>query len=207
MSTLDPPPANLSALKLPMVSVRRRKGALVRLAWPDPATYGGFRSSAKYRFDAPDGSFGVLYAAFELETAFAESVLRDTPAHAKSLQVTLDYRDVADRQVVPLDTDAAARPLRLIKLYDRGLAAARTDNQIATVDDYAVTRRWAKALYEHPQQPDGIVYLSRFLAPHRSVVLFDRCRGLFDIGTVTPLLAHPGLGKILDTFELAIDRP
>ncbi len=205
MSRLNPPPANLSDLKLKLYSVRRRAGALIRLAWPAPATHDGFRRSARYRFDAPAGEFGVLYAAFDLETSFVESVLRDTPANAKAAKITLDYAELEDRRVVVLDTDRAARPLRLIKLYRDGLVAARTDNRVASVDDYATTQLWARALHNHPQQPDGIVYLSRFLGPNKAVVLFDRCRDLFEIGSVTPLLAHPGLAKIMDEFELGVD--
>ena len=207
MSQLDPPPKNLSELKLPIFAVRRRAGALVRLAWPDPTTHDGFRRSAKYRFDAPDGSFGVLYAAFDLKTAFAETVLRDSPARTEAAKIRLDYAELEARRVVAIDTHAATRPLRLIKLYGDGLVAARTDNRIATLDEYSLTRAWAKALHAHPQQADGIVYLSRFMAPHKAVVLFDRSPHLIKGGTVTPLLLHSGLAKILDDLELAIDPP
>lgn len=205
MSQLDPPPENLSELKLPIYAVRRRAGALVRLAWPNPTTHDGFRRSAKYRFDAPDGSFGVLYAAFDLKTAFAETVLRDTPARTKAAKIRLDYAELEARRVVAIDTHAATRPLRLIKLYGDGLVAARTDNRIATLDEYSLTRAWAKALHAHPQQADGIVYLSRFMAPRKAVALFDRSQHLRKVGTVTPLLLHSGLAKILDDLELSID--
>jgi hypothetical protein len=207
MSPLDPPPENLSELKLPIFAVRRRAGALVRLAWPDPGTHGGFRRDAQYRFDAPDGSFGVLYAAFDLKTAFAETVLRDKPARTKAAKIRLDYAEVEARRVVAIDTHMATRPLRLIKLYGDGLVAARTDNRIATLDEYSLTQAWAKALHAHPQQADGIVYLSRFMAPHKAVVLFDRSQHLMKVGTVIPLLSQRGLAKILDDLELSIDPP
>jgi hypothetical protein len=207
MSQLDPPPEHLSELKLPIFAVRRRTGALVRLAWPDPGTHCGFRRDARYRFDAPDGAFGVLYAAFDLKTAFAETVLRDTPARTKAAKIRLDYAELEARRVVAIDTHAATRPLRLIKLYGDGLVAARTDNRIATLDEYSWTRAWAKALHAHPQQADGIVYLSRFMAPHKAVVLFDRSQPFMKVGTVTPLLLHKYLPKILDDLELSIDPP
>lgn len=207
MSQLDPPPENLSELTLPIFPVRRRAGALVRLAWPDPGTHGGFRRDARYRFDAPDGSFGVLYAAFDLLTAFAETVLRDTPVRTKAAKMRLDYAELHARRVVTIDTHEAYRPLRLIKLYDKGLVAARTDNRVATVDDYAVTQAWAKALHDHPQQADGIVYLSRFMGPHRAVVLFDRSQTFMKVGAAIPLLLHKDLPKIMDDLELSIDPP
>lgn len=43
-------------------------------------------------------------------------------------------------RVVAIDKHAATRPLRLIKLYDDSLVAARTDNRIATLDEYTMTR-------------------------------------------------------------------
>ena len=54
--------------------------------------------------------------------------------------------------------------------------------------------------------PLSHAFAARFLAPRRSVVLFDRCAGLFEVGSSIPLLAHPGLAKVLDAFGLAIDR-
>lgn len=207
MSSLPSPPANLHERKLPLYALRRRKGALVRLAWNDPRSHLPFRTDARYRFDAPDGSFGVVYAAFDLDTAFVESVLRDKPARAKAGGVILDYGELRDRRVIALDTHAADRPLHLVKLYDDGLVALRTDNRISSVDAYDVTRAWAKALHDHPSAPDGLVYLSRYLGSRRSVVLFDRCRDQVAPGTVTLLVHHPGLPDLLDHFRLGISRP
>ena len=97
---------------------------------------------------------------------------------------------------------ADARALNLIKLYDEGLAAAKTDNRI----DYATTRRRAKAFHDHPLGADGIVYPSRYAGSKRSVVLFDRCAAAIEVAAVTPLTAHPEFGQILDTYELGIAR-
>ena len=207
MSRLKLPPKNLPDRDLPIYTLRRRRGALLRLAWADPASHLPFRRDARYRFDSPDGRFGVVYAAFDLDTAFVETLLRDKPASDAGPGVMLDYRDVRDRCVVTLDTDGTARPLHLVRLYGDGLAALGTDTGIFSVDDYDTTRTWAASLHAHPARPDGIVYLSRFLAPRRSVVLFDQSSDALRIGKVSPLLRHRELPRLLDRFHIGIMRP
>lgn len=49
----------------------------------------------------------------------------------------LTYEELARRRVVQLRSVTGGRALRLVKLYDEGLAAAKVDNRIATEDDYA----------------------------------------------------------------------
>lgn len=181
---------------------------LLRLAFRSRASQLGFRDSAKYRFDAPGGEFGVLYAAFDLATAFAETVLRTVPQEIPAgEEPLLTYEELARRRVLQLRSVTGGRALRLVKLYDEGLAAAKVDNRIATDDDYATTRLWAKAFHDHPENVDGIVYLSRFMGTRRSVVLFDRCAGLLRRGRLTPLLEHADFPGVVRDFRLAITRP
>ena len=137
------PPKAFDRTNLALIEVE--PSTLLRLASRARASHLGFRRSARYRFDAPAAEFGVLYAAFDLATAFAETVLRtvpqETPAGEEPL---LTYEELSRRRVVHLAPVARGRPLRLIKLYDEGLAAAKVDNRIATVDDYATTRIWPR---------------------------------------------------------------
>jgi hypothetical protein len=173
MSSLPPPPANLHGRKLPLYSLRRRQAALVRLAWENPATHLLFRRDARYRFDAPDASFGVVYAALDLETAFVETIVRDRPGSPTGPAIMLDYAELADRRVVVLDTHGATRP-------------------------------WAKALYDHLETPDGLIYLSRYLGNRRSVVLFELCRPQVALGSIKPLLRHPQLAMLLDRYRIGL---
>ena len=206
MSDLPPPPKDFDALELQVEEVE--PAALVRLAWRPKATYLRFRRDAQYRFDPPDRSFGVLYAAFDLQTAFVESVLRETPQKtAPSYAVPLAWSELAPRRAVSMARGTAKRRLRLIALHGPGLVAARTDNRITTVDDYPVTRQWSKAFYDHPVQADGLLYMSRFLGDRHSVALFDRARRVVKAGRVVPLLEHPDFGAVLDEFGIAVERP
>jgi len=206
MTGIPAPPADFARLHLLLEEISA--GALLRLTWRTAAAALAFRHESRFRFDAPTRSFGVMYAAFDLETAFAEAVLRDKPAAAGTLhQVPLDYDDIAGRCVVTFAEGPARRPLRLIKLYDNGLAAARTDNRLATVDDYALTQLWAEAFHRHPVNADGIVYMSRYMGARKSVALFDRCAPAIAVEREIPLLEHPRLPGLLDIFGVAIDPP
>jgi hypothetical protein len=138
MARIQAPPRKFNALALLTEEVDA--ASLVRLAWDDPSTHCRFTKKARYRFDAPDKSFGVLYAASDVATAFAETVVRDTPKRSGAgAAVVVDYKEIASRCVIALKTGADRRPLRLIKLYDEGLAAAQTDNQISSRDHYPTT--------------------------------------------------------------------
>jgi hypothetical protein len=200
------PPPGFDRADLELVDVD--PGELLRLAFRTKVSQLTFRASARYRFDAPTGEFGVLYAAFDLATAFAETVLRTVPQSIPAgEEPLLTYEELARRRVVQFAEAPAGRPMRLVKLYDEGLAAAKVDNRIATDDDYATTRLWARAFHDHPERVDGVAYLSRFMGARRSVVLFDRCAGLLRRGRVVPLLKHADFPGVVRDFRLAINRP
>ena len=206
MARIQEPPQDFDRLSLVIIEVD--PGVLVRVAWADPTHHLSFGRRARYRFDAPEGEFGTLYAAFDFTTAFVETVLRDSARHqpAGGL-VILDYRALEQRRVIQLGAGAESRPICLIKLYDDGLAAAHTDNQIASRDHYPTTQRWSQAFHGHPVGADGIVYMSRYMGSTRSVVLFDRAKDAVSEMASTPLLAHPELPDVLERFEIGIDAP
>jgi hypothetical protein len=203
MARIQAPPRNFNLLQLITEAVE--PSALVRMAWRDPATHCRFGREARYRFDAPDRSFGVMYAAFDVETAFAETVLRDKPT--RSADVILDYHELESRSAIEMKRGADNRPLRLIKLYDEGLAAAHTDNQISARDHYPTTQRWAQIFHAHSVTADGMVYMSRYMGAGKSVALFDRCSAAVAAGDATPLLEHREFPNVAAMFDPAIDRP
>ena len=202
MARIQAPPRNFPLLPLIIEDVE--PGTLVRMGSRDPASHCRFRRQARYRFDSPDRSFGVMYATFDLATAFAETVLRDKPMHSDD--VILDYRDLEARVVIELKRGPDNRPLRLIKLYDEGLAAAHTDNQISARDHYPTTQRWAQIFHAHSIAADGIVYMSRYMGARKSVALFDRCAAAVATGPATALLEHRDFAGVVELFDLAIDR-
>jgi hypothetical protein len=202
MARIQAPPRNFHLLSLIVEDIDPT--ALLRIAWKDPASHCHFGRKARYRFDSPDRSFGVMYAALDLATAFAETVLRDQPKHSADL--ILDYHELEARVVVNLTHGSDARPLRLIKLYDEGLAAAATDNQISARDHYPTTQRWAEIFHAHAVAADGIIYMSRYMGARKSVALFDRCHAAVTVASVTPLLEHPDFAGVVELFDLGVDR-
>ena len=124
-----------------------------------------FDRGADSRFNAPDGSFGVLYASCEEEGAFAETLLRSRR------RPSVTHNALQERAMVEL---VWPRPLRLIDFAGPGLVALGLDNRLADGDDYALAQRWARWLHLHPEGVDGILYRAR-QAPHTcSVALFER---------------------------------
>jgi hypothetical protein len=191
MTPLDPPPKDFS--KLNLVTTEVEPSSPLRLASTKHLSSDPFRRDRQYR-DAPDESFGVLYAAFDLETAFVESIVRGKghPLPAGE-PLIIDFETLASRYIATLSRSSSGRELHLVQLYEAGLSAVKADNRLAAVDDYATTQLWAKAFHAHPANIDGIVYMSRYLGNRRSVVLFDRARGAIRFNNSLPLLHHAEL--------------
>jgi hypothetical protein len=63
--------------------------------------------------------------------------------------------------------------LKLVDLSGSGLATIGADARLCVVD-YRVAQRWSRALWSHPQQPDGILYLSRHNPSIICAAIFDR---------------------------------
>ena len=66
--------------------------------------------------------------------------------------------------------------LRLVNLTGPGLAAIGADARLC-VGDYRIAQLWSRAIWSHPQQPDGILYLSRHNPAILCAAVFDRAPG------------------------------
>lgn len=120
-------------------------------------------------------------------------------------------RDLADRFVTTttlrgryLTEVWVNRPLRLVDLRGPGLRQLGADARLIT-GSYQVAQRWALAVYQHPDQPDGILYRSRYDPAQECAVLFDRLRAELAVGP-SICLADPQhaalLADILDTYQI-----
>ena len=67
-----------------------------------------------------------------------------------------------------------------------------------------IARRWAHALWSHPVQPDGLLYLARHDPSRQAVAIFDRAASAVS-AMPGPSLIDPAnaalLGPILDTYR------
>ena len=55
-----------------------------------------------------------------------------------------------------------------------GVLVARPENEISGTTNYTLTQKWSRAVYDHPQQVDGLLYMSRRVNDSVAVVLFER---------------------------------
>jgi hypothetical protein len=143
----------LSRHPLPLIEVSL--GAWLRVSERHPRSVVHFGKAVRYRFDDPLGQYGVLYAGSNDLTSVAESVY---------------LSDLDERVIAALaPADATLSLVDLTEAVGIGL-----DNQIATTPDYALTRAWSRALYEHPDAPDGVFFASRNYPKGQAIAVFDR---------------------------------
>lgn len=123
-----------------------------------------FGKAGLYRFDAPDGSYKVLYAGADLYCAFIESLIKN-PSNRVVTTAELKAKAVAELK--------GARSLRLIDLTPSGaLMRMGADSRLFS-GDHEAARVWSKALHDHPIGADGILYPSRLDPLRQAVVLFS----------------------------------
>jgi hypothetical protein len=153
------PPKDLAARKIPLVRFRDSLFRTHHISHT-PIYFG---NAARHRFDAPDGSYGVLYTGRDPYCAFIETFGR--PAGSRIITTAaLIERALTEMQAV--------RPLRLIDLTGSGsLVRLGADARLFS-GAYETSRLWSKALHDHPAHPDGLLYPSRLDPARQSVALF-----------------------------------
>ena len=154
-----------------------------------------FGRTGDNRFDAPDRSFGVLYAAEDAHGAFVETF-------GDPLDVRLVSRvDLTKRCLARI---TSTRQLRLVDLTAKGLRQIVADARI-TSGDRALGQRWALALWQHPSKPDGIAYRARHDPSKEAVALFDRAKTLVKSQPVGRLIDNlAALVEILNQYGFGI---
>ena len=172
------PPANFNKLHLPVSQLDR---LVYRL---NPANYDSaiyYDRSGLGRFESSD--VAVLYLGETIEAAFIETFGRRLGVKYVSRQL------VRSRNLFSIHSD---RPLKLVDLFGAGLVKLGADSELSSGRNYFLSQSWSQAIYHHPQQVDGIRYLSR----HDNTKL---CWGLFPRSDY--LLEEQNLGDLIDHNE------
>ena len=116
--------------------------------------------------NAPDGSYGVLYAAADLSGAFAETFLR-TPGRTL---LPLDLVKRKSRVRIRI-----TRALRLVKFAGSGLARLGATAEISHSGlPYDAPQSWSKAIHALSAAPDGLAYRARHDDDTFCYAIFDR---------------------------------
>jgi hypothetical protein len=125
-----------------------------------------YDTSQRGRLNAPDGRYGVLYAAREPEGAFAETFLRN-PGRTQIPTDLLQAKAYVRLRVL--------RPLTLVKLAGNGLARVGATAEVVHGGlPYDAPQAWSSALFDHPSGYDGIAYNARHDDERLCYALFER---------------------------------
>jgi hypothetical protein len=150
------------------------------------------------RFDAPAGEFGVLYVARDAHGAFIE-----TFGHETGVRYVTE-NELRNRAIGVIST---RRPLRLADLRAEGLARMGADAQLTSGPDCSLSRRWARAIHDHPRKPDGILYRARHDPARFCAAIFDRAERQLRAASTGSLNARRHrevLGHILTTYKFGL---
>lgn len=95
--------------------------------------------------------------------------------------------------------------VRLVNLAESGaLTRIGADARIFTAG-YTVSQRWSRAIHEHPDQPDGILYRPRHDPARVAAAFFDRIAERVTAETLgTWVDQKPVLPDVLDTYGVAL---
>jgi hypothetical protein len=150
------------------------------------------------RFDDPAGRFRVCYLGTTIDVCFAETFLRNPPVRILAIE------DLALRSVAAIET---TRDLRLVALHGPDLARLGVTADLASGATYAVSRAWSRALWEHPDAPDGIVYRSRHDDSALCVAIYHRAKAALRIVEDRRLADDPRLlARLMRKYDVGLTR-
>ena len=140
----------------------------------------------------------MLYVARDAHGAFIESFGHETGVRY------VTEKELAARAIAVVRT---RRPLRLADLRSEGLARMGADSQLTSGPDYDLSRRWARAIHDHPRKPDGILYRARHDPARFCAAVFDRAEPLLraqSSGSLNARRNRSVLGDILTTYKFGL---
>ena len=155
-----------------------------------------FGRNRAYRFDAPEGEYGVLYVGADPHVAFIETF------QIAGIHPAVTESKIKERSLSRVLTRG---PARLVNLANSGaLARIGADARIFTAG-YTVSQRWSRAIQSHPARPDGILYRPRRDPARLAAAFFDRIAGEVMAETLGSWLDQGAvLAEVLDTYGIAL---
>ena len=189
------PPADLGRRRLCLVLVPEILVRISRAGYRDPFFWSRL---GRNRFDLPDGRYGVLYTAQDLETCVLE-VFGDRWLKERVMAV-------AALPKFELLTFAVRRELRVADLTGPALNRLGTDANLFASNDYAMTQEWSRQLMIHAQARDGIRYHSRKNPRKHNYAIYGTTLAKASLRVLERrrLGALSELYTILDKYEVAL---
>jgi hypothetical protein len=196
------PPADFKDRKIPIKELNLRVTPLLRIhrSKNDPVFFNRPKTTGtRYRFDAPDDEFGVLYTAQSFDVCFAETVIRGRFEEGV-LPLMIAESELTSRSISSLVTTSGKK--LVLADMTKLLLHLGIDTRISTTIDYRGPSLWSAEIYKHGMNFDGIYFLSRSGAGP-SVAVFSRV-ALQAAGSSISLLDWPALPGFLDRYEIGI---
>lgn len=123
--------------------------------------------SPRYRYDSHDGSYRVCYLGMSERAAFVEGVLHRAIPRRLVSKKSLTERAIAEIHVV--------EDLRLARLYGEHLIPTGATAEVAHGEPYATASwPWSRAIFDHADDVDGILYTAKHDDAELAIALFDR---------------------------------
>ena len=165
---LSKPPADLEARRITVIKIEEtlfRTHGITRN--PESVGHPGLN-----RFDAPDGSYKVLYLGRDAYCAFIE-----TFAHSAGTKIVT----TAALKIKALSELKPVRPLLLIDLTASGpLVRIGADARLFSAG-YDISQLWSKAFHDHSVGAHGMLYPSRLDPQKHAIAIFrDRAPKLLE---------------------------
>lgn len=159
-----------------------------------------FGTSASYRFDDPQGMFGVMYLGQTREAAFAETCLRNVGS------TLISESFLARRAMI----EVGLKPVRLLQAYGSGLAKLGQTALISASpqDQYPMTQAFAREVHEHADQVSGVAYMSRHDNEQLCIALFDRAVGALTVPPSQkgePMLSSSWIWDLMSEYGVGLD--
>ena len=132
-----------------------------------------FDRSGYGRWDGKNQGYGILYVGADFHAVYIESYGRKPEQRNIRADRLLITENELDRRFLARFT--SNRRLRFVQVYGNGLQKLGVDAGITSClpQEYEFPREWGRAFHQHPENIDGICYLSR----HDNTRL---CYGIFD---------------------------
>jgi hypothetical protein len=192
---LPPPLEGLRKQKLPIVNKNIhwfRSHSLTQ----SPIFFG---REQRFRFDSPNGQYGVPYVAQDQPGAFIET-FGQLYNKQVNLPRSLTSTVLSTRAVSEL---ACEQSLRLVDLTGSGLARIGADSRLHSAD-YEASQRWSEALHGHPDAPDGILYRSRHDPDRKVAAIFNASLKWRELYRQPWITLGPGLRSILSKYQFSL---
>lgn len=150
------------------------------------------------RFGGSEKNFAVLYAARDLATSLAETIIRDRFEGKDDRRLFVS--ELAGRAAVELKS---TKTLRLVDLRQGGCLKLGISTNVMGAKAFQEAQEFSDGIYKVPTI-DGILYSSR-LTGKNCVAVFDRViNSHLSVGLCAPLVQLDGIGVALDTLNIQL---